>query len=364
MTMQTTAFIRTSPFGFLTKRLLGQVLVDGKFISKRTLDRAIRQQQETNEQLGKILVNMGAIDAMDLKAALSIQSNLVTPGEVFKVVAGTRQRLGELLTRTGRVTKEQLELALTEQKRTGEKVGEALVRLGFLTGKELNATLHFQKQQETVRHASTPLRLGELLVTTGEITREQLEKALKEQKLSRKKIGEILVESGYLQPDRVARGLKLQRMLLTAAMAACLSLVSLPGGNIVHAESSGAKLTVTARVMAHSNLKVLFQVREITITNADIKKGYIDLKMASRIETRSNSPAGYLLNFEGMSWPFKHIEIYGLANEVLITTGSSFVHQPAARGPNTVDLSYRFVLSEDAKPGTYAWPLTLSTQPV
>jgi hypothetical protein len=40
------------------------------------------------------------------------------------------------------------------------------------------------------------------------------------------------------------------------------------------------------------------------------------------------------------------------------------VHQPAVRGPNTVDLSYRFILSEDAKPGTYAWPLTLSTQPV
>jgi hypothetical protein len=116
--------------------------------------------------------------------------------------------------------------------------------------------------------------------------------------------------------------------------------------------------------MAHSNLKVLFQIREITITNADIQRGFIDIKMASRIETRSNSPAGYLLNFEGLSWPFKHIEIYGLANDVHITSGSSFVHQPAARGPITIDLSYRFVLSEDAKPGTYAWPLTLSTQPV
>lgn len=364
MIMRKTALIKSNPFYLLKKRLLGQVLVEGKFISKKTLGLAIKQQKQTNEQLGEILVNMGAIDAAELKAALSIQSSLTTPGEILNVVAGTRQRLGELLTQTGRITRDQLELALAEQKKTGEKMGKILVRRVLLTEKELDATLRFQKQQEAVKRGSTPLRLGEILVTTEDITREQLEKALKQQKLSGKKIGEVLIESGYIKPAQVSRGLKLQRMLLTAALTACLSLVSSPSGNIAHAESAGSKLMVTARVMAHSNLKVLFQVREITITNADIQRGYVDVKTGSRIETRSNSPAGYLLNFEGMSWPFKHIEVYGLANKVLIASGSSFVHQPPVRGPITIDLSYRFVLSEDAKPGTYAWPLMFSTQPV
>ncbi len=362
--MQTRAVKGTSPFGFTAKRLLGQILLDGKFISKKTLDRAISLQKETNEQLGKILVDMGAIDDIELKAALSIQDHLTKPGEIFKIVAGARQRLGELLTQAGRITKKQLEFALTEQKRTGEKIGEILLRLEFLTGKDLNTALRFQKQQETLRHVSTPLRLGELLVTMGEITREQLEKALKNQKLSGKKIGEVLVESGYLQPEQISRGLKLQQMLLTAVLVACLSLISSPNGNTVHAESSSTELMVTAHVIAQSRLKVLFQVPEITITNADIQRGYVDLKTASRIEIRCNSRAGYLLNFEGLSSPFKQIEIHGLANDVLITSGSSFVHQPYVRGPITIELSYRFVLSDDAEPGTYVWPLTLSTQPV
>lgn len=48
--------------------------------------------------------------------------------------AGTfRQRLGEALLKEGKINVEQLEMALKEQKRTGELLGETLIRLGFVS---------------------------------------------------------------------------------------------------------------------------------------------------------------------------------------------------------------------------------------
>ena len=45
------------------------------------------------------------------------------------------------------------------------------------------------------------IRLGDFLVETGNITQEQLERALKKQKERNKKLGEILVDEGILTED-------------------------------------------------------------------------------------------------------------------------------------------------------------------
>ena len=43
-----------------------------------------------------------------------------------------RKMLGERLIEAGLITPDQLDLALREQKRTGERVGEILITLGFV----------------------------------------------------------------------------------------------------------------------------------------------------------------------------------------------------------------------------------------
>jgi hypothetical protein len=50
-------------------------------------------------------------------------------------------RLGELLIERGALSPEQLELALEEQRRRGDRLGHALVALGFVSEAELMATL-------------------------------------------------------------------------------------------------------------------------------------------------------------------------------------------------------------------------------
>jgi len=51
------------------------------------------------------------------------------------------ERLGDRLIRLGLITPEQLQIALKEQKRTGEVLGETLLRLGFITEEQLTEVL-------------------------------------------------------------------------------------------------------------------------------------------------------------------------------------------------------------------------------
>jgi len=65
-----------------------------------------------------------------------------------------RERLGDKLIRLGLITPEQLNIALKEQKRTGELLGEVLIRLGFITEEQLMNALSEQKGIERVRLSS------------------------------------------------------------------------------------------------------------------------------------------------------------------------------------------------------------------
>jgi len=55
-----------------------------------------------------------------------------------------KPRLGDLLIKAGLLTPEQLDLALKEQKRTGERLGKVLARLGLVSEKDILEVLEFQ----------------------------------------------------------------------------------------------------------------------------------------------------------------------------------------------------------------------------
>ncbi len=65
----------------------------------------------------------------------------------------TTVRMGDVLLKSGRITPEQLELALKEQAQTGEKLGVVLQRLGVITEREVGEIL---ADQAGVRHVSLP----------------------------------------------------------------------------------------------------------------------------------------------------------------------------------------------------------------
>ncbi|MFZ4856277.1 MAG: Ig-like domain-containing protein [Desulfuromonadaceae bacterium] len=205
------------------RRHIGQILLDGGFLSSNDLDLAFEAQKQTKELLGQVLVKMGVLKPLDINAPLLVQEHLSTIDDAVKIAAGERQLLGALLVQSGRISSAQLDQAIIEQKWTGEKLGDVFIKLGMLTERQLAALLDFQRNQgETA--TSNPLRLGELLIATGHISRSQLDDALQKQRISHKKIGEVLVEEGYISEGRVKSGFRLQKMLVNSVLAAILSL--------------------------------------------------------------------------------------------------------------------------------------------
>ena len=205
------------------RRPIGQLLLDGKFLSSRDLDRATEEQKHTRELLGQVLVRMGVLKAQDIHVPLRVQEHLSNIDDAVKIAAGKRQLLGSLLVQSGRITGRQLGCAITEQKRPGEKLGKVFTRLGILTERQLDALLEFQHYQGEAA-TSSPLRLGELFVAGGYISRDKLEDALHKQILSHKKIGKMLVQEKYVSPSHIKKGFRLQKMLIRSVLAAILAL--------------------------------------------------------------------------------------------------------------------------------------------
>jgi hypothetical protein len=349
--------------GRVTRRLLGRILVDGEFISPRDLDQALTKQKETNKQLGDILVGMGVLDPVHLSIVLSLQNGLSSLPDAVKVASGVRQVLGELLVKAHQITRPQLNQALREQKQTGAKLGEILVGHGLLSLKGLDAILQFQKNQSSSADTSPNFRLGEILVASDYITREQLADALRKQKLSHRKIGTILVEEGYVTKRQVSKGLKLQSMLAMATVTAVLSLAVGPQHDLAYAQSATGRVHVSARVVARSHMKVLHQVSQVTITRTDIRRGFVEIGSGSRFEIRNNNPQGYVLSFHGIANPFKAVYVKAKGTDVYLEGTESFVQRPYVKGNEIVELSYRLILAEDVKPGIYPFPIAFSVQP-
>lgn len=236
------------------KRPIGQILLDAGFLSPRDLELALEEQRQTNELLGQVLVRMGVLDPTDLKAALSVQQYLNEPENAVRAAAGARKMLGELLLQAGHITNDQLELAITEQRRSGEKLGEVLVRMGLLTEHQLTHVLYFQQNQGAPKPSTGPLRLGEILISKGYISRYQLEDALYKQTLSGKKLGEVLIEEGYAEHHHIRHGIRLQHMLLTAVLAALLTACGGGGGGGAEAQGNTADNLATIEYQEQVNI--------------------------------------------------------------------------------------------------------------
>lgn len=284
-----------------------------------------------------------------------------TSSEVLlRSAAGVCEPLGELLVEANRITPEQRDFCLTEQKLTGERLGDMLVRFGWLSRAEVDAVLALQGQQSG---SDGSLRLGKILMTMGVVTQEQLDAAIALQRTSHKRLGDVLVEAGYANPGEVVRGLSLQRRLRTAAVTTLLSFVAINATPAAYADSRSQGMSVSATVVAHTKLNVLSQVPQLTITAANIENGYIDVPTASDIEVRSNSREGFALVFNTMPNVFETVQITGLGAPVeLGMEGGTVVQRRYTPQPVSIRLGYRFILSKDIQPGNYAWPIALSAR--
>jgi hypothetical protein len=208
--------------GHSVKYRIGKILMDVGVLSQQDLDIALCEHKLTKERVGETLLRKGMLTEDDLTVPLLVQKHLDSIESAVKLAAGERQLFGQLLVQSEHISSDQLDHAIAEHQRTGEFLGDVFKRFGVLSDQQLKGLLAFQQNQGST-HVS-PLRLGELLVSTGRIAREQLEDALLKQKQSDKNIGEILLEAGYATPACIQHCVSLQKMLTKTVLAAILAL--------------------------------------------------------------------------------------------------------------------------------------------
>jgi len=135
---------------------------------------------------------------------------------------------------------------------------------------------------------------------------------------------------------------------------------------VAGAGSSDAKLSVTATILKHASLKILNQPASVVVTAADIVRGYVDVPAPAQVAIQNNS-SGYMLSFSSQGDFMRQILVRGLGSDVQLSPAGGIVTQSGPdRGVTrtTLDLGFRFVLSESARQGVYAWPMHLSVMPL
>jgi hypothetical protein len=322
------------------------------------------EQKRHNHSLDDIPDELSELGRIEHDVALCIERDFSSIENAVRAAFNAHHML-ELLQASCSILPDQLNAAFDEQKRTGEKLGEALVRLGFIDQQELDVAL-FAKYLMDEGKVPSWLRLGQLLILAGYITHEHLNDALERQQGSKKKLGEILVDAGHAQQHHVEHGLHLQKHLIEALLVAALSL--LPMEEATSSSQSGSialstNIEVNARVLARASVHILQQPVEITITDADIQKGFIDVNTGSLVEIRNNTRAGVNITFEANGMTFKETIVNGLGKEVALGPNGGIVNCQIT-GTKIMALSYRFILDRNLQAGTYTWPLSLSVNPV
>jgi hypothetical protein len=294
---------------------------------------------------------------------LALSSQWVDVDDVLGAAAGPREPIGELLVKSGRLSRSQLDDALAEQRSTGQRLGELLVRKGLLTAPELRSVLAFQQRLGVASPATAgPLQLGNLLVASGAITVPQLAQALEQQRQTRRRLGDALVGAGYATEHQVARGLKLQQVMLRVALAVLLATSLSPAIAAAALRGEAFRAVVaSAEVMSHHRIEVVRQAPLLNITPADVARGYVDVPGGTSLRAMSNDHKGFTVSFDPRARLFDRATIQGLGARVDIGPDGGAAQHTYAGRDTALELSYRFYLSAGLAPGRYPWPLQISS---
>jgi len=191
--------------------------------------------------------------------------------------------------------------------------------------------------------------------------------------MQRKAIAQMIgVQCGANSPRRGLRALPGRLRLLAVCIAAAASAAAaLAQASPPEApDRASAQVAVGATVLRHVALRVLTAPRTLRIAPADILSGYVDVPLASTLEIRSNSPGGCLLVIDSQADFSRGTEVRSTGGDgagvALGRAGGLLRLQSSGPGMRTtpVALSFRVLLSPQARPGLHPWHLQLSVLPV
>ncbi len=126
------------------------------------------------------------------------------------------------------------------------------------------------------------------------------------------------------------------------------------------AGSSKTSITVSATVLARVSQSLIHQEPTVNVTEDDIQKGFVEVLSGTILQVKSNVRNGYALIFEGVNELFSEVWVTDKGRTTVLSPNGGFIHQ-AGTGSNVEvkNLTYKFHLKKDTRPGTYPWPLRI-----
>jgi hypothetical protein len=174
------------------------------------------------------------------------------------------------------------------------------------------------------------------------------------------RLGRALVVADSAGERDIARGLKPRRIIVGIVLAAAFALCA--GPETARAASVGSStMKVTANVLPYLRLQVLKQVSTLNVTPEDIARGYVDVPAATDLMAKTNDRNGFSLSFDARSNVFRKAQVTGLVGGLELGPEGGMAHQPFTGNRMLMRLSYRFFLAPEVAPGSYPWPLQISS---
>ena len=298
----------------------------------------------------------------ELFLRIDIENYLDQLNHAVPLTASERQHLSKLLLSDGFSALKEINKELPEQGSVGSQLNEILVNSPKLTQREKAAVTQFKRNKINTGLISGEFALGNILVANGQITRPQLDSALREQVKSGRRLGEELITAGHASSGQVESGLSMQRKLVAYALAVSVGFTPAVA-TLAEAAQTSAAMGVSVTVVAHAKIQTMFQETQLKISKDDIVRGFVEVASASRFSVSTNSQSGYLLEFYPVGEIFDSVQIGGLGSPVHIgVDGGAIVQRGQLLANFTHDLSFRFSLRQDLVPGNYPWPLQLSVR--
>jgi hypothetical protein len=127
-------------------------------------------------------------------------------------------------------------------------------------------------------------------------------------------------------------------------------------------QAADAPLRVTASVARHASIRMA-PPPSLTISEADLARGYVEVAAPLELAVQSNVSEGYTLNFQHAGEQVRQSVVQGLAGALAVGPAGATASRPAAGAGmwrETLQLRVRFDLSPQARVGVHPWPLQVS----
>lgn len=128
------------------------------------------------------------------------------------------------------------------------------------------------------------------------------------------------------------------------------------------AERKRGIMPVETTVKPIISIKILHRPEKVNVTDADLKKGYVDLDAGTILEVYSNIRSGLLLKFESMGGPFNMMWVLEGEKKTVFPNMMGLIRHSYTKEKAIREFHFRFYLSEDAGPKSYPWPLKISAE--